>query len=88
MVFLISQVNGCTYTLDGNNGVVLMYHPLYSDGTYETNRGAYEYVEWDELDEDVLTEADRCYKLLKAEFDPLSQFFGGNPVDSIPSIRV
>ena len=31
----------------------LMYHPLYADGTYETNRGAYEYVEWDELDEDV-----------------------------------
>ena len=44
-----------------------MYHPLYSDGTYETNRGAYEYVEWDELDDDVLTEADRCDKLLKAD---------------------
>ena len=67
MVFLISQVNGCTYTLDGNHHTVLMYHPLYSDGTYETNRGAYSDVEWDELDEEVLQEADRCYQLLKAE---------------------
>ena len=67
MVFLISQVNGCTYTLDGNTHTCLMYHPLYADGTQETNRGAYEYVEWDELDEDVLAEADRCDKLLKAE---------------------
>ena len=67
MVFLISQVNGCTYTLDGNTHSCLMYHPLYADGTYETNRGAYEYVEWDELDEDVLEEADRCDKLLKAD---------------------
>jgi len=68
MVFLISQVNGCTYTLDGNHQTVLMYHPLYSDGTYETNRGAYSDVEWDELDDDgTLEEADRCYQLLKAE---------------------
>ena len=68
MVFLISQVNGCTYTLDGNHQTVLMYHPLYSDGTYETNRGAYSDVEWDELDDDgTLEEADRCYSLLKAE---------------------
>ena len=67
MVFLISQVNGCTYTLDGNHHTILMYHPLYSDGTYETNRGAYADVEWDELDEDVLEEADRCYDLLKAD---------------------
>ena len=44
-----------------------MYHPLYADGTYETNRGAYEYVEWDELEEDVLEEADRCYNILKAD---------------------
>ena len=49
MVFLISQTNGCTYTLDGNHQTLLMYHPLYEDGSYETNRGAYEYVEWDEL---------------------------------------
>ena len=71
-----------------------MYHPLYSDGTYETNRGAYEYVEWDELDDDVLTEADRCYSLLKAEVSrpsrtsSLDSIMGGNPVDSIPTIRV
>ena len=65
MVFIISEKNGCTYTLDGNHHTILMYHPLYADGTYETNRGAYEYVEFDELDEDVLEEADRCYALLK-----------------------
>ena len=67
MVFLISQKNGCTYTLDGNHHTVLMTHPLYSNGDYETNRGAYEYVEWDELDSEVLSEADRCYQLLKEE---------------------
>ena len=67
MVFLISQINGCTYTLDGNHQTILMYHPLYSNGDYETNRGAYADVEWDELDSEVLSEADRCYKLLKEE---------------------
>ena len=66
MTFIKSTKNGCTYTLDGNHGVVLMYHPLYADGTYETNRGAYADVEWDELDDDVLDEADRCYNLLKS----------------------
>ena len=65
MRFMISEKNGCTYTLDGNNGVCLMYHPLYADGRYETNRGAYDWVEWDQLDDDVLEEADRCYKLLR-----------------------
>jgi hypothetical protein len=44
-----------------------MYHPLYANGDYETNRGAYADVEWDELDDGVLEEADRCYNLLKAE---------------------
>ena len=67
MVFLVSQVNGCTYTLDGNTHRCLMYHPLYSDNTYETNRGAYEYVEWDELDDKAMREADRVYKLLRAD---------------------
>ena len=82
MRFMISEKNGCTYTLDGNHGVVLMYHPLYSDGTYETNRGAYADVEWDELDEEVLEEADRCYQLLRAdqlEYNdtPLAEVYGG-----------
>jgi hypothetical protein len=67
MVFLISEVNGCTYTLDANNQRVLMYAPLLSDGSYETAGSAYDYVEWDCLDEDVLMEADRCHKLLLAE---------------------
>ena len=65
MKFVISTENGCTYTLDGNHEVVLMYHPLYADGSYETNRGAYADVEWDELDDVVLDEAYRCYDLLK-----------------------
>ena len=67
MVFLISQLNGCTYTLDANNQRVLMYAPLLSDGSYETSGSAYDWVEWDCLDEDVLIEADRCHKLLLAE---------------------
>ena len=67
MVFIISEKNGCTYTLDGNDHTILMYHPLYADGTYETNRGAYADVELDMLDEDVLEEADRCFALLKAD---------------------
>ena len=57
-----------------------MYHPLYADGNYETNRGAYADVEWDELDDDVLEEADRCYALLKQEVTqdtPLADIYGG-----------
>ena len=65
MTFITSSKNGCTYTLDGNHQTILMYHPLFADGSMESNRGAYEYVEWDELDDDVLEEADRCYALLK-----------------------
>ena len=44
-----------------------MYAPLLSDGSYETAGSAYDWVEWDELDEDVLVEADRCHKLLLAD---------------------
>ena len=64
MVFLISQVNGCTYKLDANNQVALMYAPLLPDGSYETAGSAYDWVEWDELDGDALIEADRVHKLL------------------------
>jgi len=64
MVFLISTVNDCTYKLDANNQQVLMYAPLLDDGSYETAGSAYDWVEWDELDADVLTEADRCHNLL------------------------
>jgi hypothetical protein len=67
MVFLISQTNGCTYTLDPVHKAVMYYAPLLSDGTYETAFAAYTEVEWDELDDDVLKEADRCCNLLKAE---------------------
>lgn len=67
MTFIFSKINDVVYTLDGNHQRVLMYHPLLSDGSVESNRGAYEYVEWDELDDDTLSEADRCHKLLLAE---------------------
>lgn len=64
MVFIVSDLNGCTYTLDANNQRVLMYAPLLSDGSYQTAGSAYDWVEWDCLDPDVLEEADRCHKLL------------------------
>jgi len=67
MTFIFSKANELVYTLDGNHQRVLMYHPLLSDGSVESNRGAYEYVEWDELDDKELVEADRCHKLLLAE---------------------
>jgi len=64
MVFVISKLNGCTYKLDANNQRVLMYAPLLSDGSYETAGSAYDWVEWDELDEDALIEAERVHNLL------------------------
>ncbi len=67
MVFIVSELNGCTYKLDANNQRVLMYAPLSSDGSYETVESAYDWVEWDCLDPDVLKEADYCHKLLLAE---------------------
>ena len=65
MMILVSYINECSYTLDSIHQTVLIYHPLYSDGRHETNRGAYADVEWDELDDDALQEADECYQLLK-----------------------
>jgi hypothetical protein len=67
MIFAISKLNNCTYTLDANNQRVLMYAPLLPDGSYETAGSAYDWVEWDELDDDILEEADRIHKLLLAE---------------------
>ena len=67
MIFIRSDKTGCTFTLDPNNNKVLMYAPIYSDGSIETTYSAYDWVEWDELDDDVLREADRVHKLLLAE---------------------
>jgi hypothetical protein len=67
MVFAISKLNNCTYTLDANNQRVLMYANLLPDGSYETALSAYDWVEWDRLDGDILEEADRIHKLLLAE---------------------
>jgi len=69
MVLIVSSKNGCTYTLDPVNNAVLYQAPLLSDGTYETAFSAYAEVEWDELDEENVTEADRCCKMLKAEIE-------------------
>ena len=67
MLFRSSKLNNCTYTLDANNQRVLMYAYLLPDGSYETAGSAYDYVEWDRLDGDILEEADRIHKLLLAE---------------------
>ena len=64
MVFAISKLNNCTYKLDANNQRVLMYASLLPDGSYETAGSAYDWVEWDRLDGDILAEADRIHKLL------------------------
>ena len=64
MVFVISKLCNCSYKLDANNSVALMYAPLLADGSYETAGSAYDWVEWDELDEDQIKEADRCHDLL------------------------
>lgn len=64
MVFIKSTINACTYKLDANNQRVLMYAPLLPDGSYETAGSAYDWVEWDRLDGDILAEADRIHKLL------------------------
>lgn len=67
MLFAISKLNNCTYTLNANNQRVLMYAPLLPDGSYETAGSAYDDVEWDRLEGDILEEADRIHKLLLSE---------------------
>ena len=69
MVIIVSSKNGCTYTLDPEHHEVLYYHPLNSDGSYETTFSAYSEVEWDQLDEENVIEANRCVKMLKAEIE-------------------
>ena len=70
MVIIVSSKNGCTYTLDPEHHAVLYYHPLNSDGTIASqNFDQYAEVEWDELDEENVIEADRCVKMLKAEIE-------------------
>jgi hypothetical protein len=46
-----------------------MYAPMYEDGSYETTHSAYDWVEWDRLDDDVLQEAERCHQLLLTQFN-------------------
>ena len=69
MIYIVSSINGCSYTLDPDHNAVLYYAPILSDGTCETAFSAYAEVEWDMLDDDVLTEADRCFHLLKGDVD-------------------
>ena len=44
-----------------------MYANLLPDGSYETAGSAYDWVEWDELDEDELIEAEIAHKALLAD---------------------
>ena len=65
MIFCFSNVNGCTYTLSPDDDS-LMYAPMYADDSYETTLSAYDYVDWDCIEDDhnCITEAKRCQELL------------------------
>ena len=69
MVYLISENNGCTYTLDPENSEDLMYAPIYADGSFATSYEEYAFVEWDMIEDetDVVKEAARCHRLLLAD---------------------
>ena len=64
MNIITSETLGCSYTL--LLGAVLMYHPLYNNGTVETNPDAYAEVEWEYLEDESITECERVLALLKA----------------------
>jgi len=68
MVFMYSMKNGCTYTLDPENGEDLMYAPILSDGSAQSALVAYDFVEWESFDvfndRETLEEAARCHRLL------------------------
>ena len=66
MIFIRSEKNGCTYTLNPDNNVDLMYAPMYADGSIETTYSGYNEVEWDMIEDelDVVEEAARCHQLL------------------------
>ena len=66
MITFISELHGCSYTLWRD--CVLLFHPLYSDGTVETNEDAYAEVEWEYLEDNEITECDRVYDILRAKF--------------------
>tara|TARA_R100001509_G_scaffold59698_1_gene32938 strand:- start:291 stop:491 length:201 start_codon:yes stop_codon:yes gene_type:complete len=64
MNIITSEAHGCSYTL--LLGAVLVYHPLYVNGTCETNLDAYAEVEWEHLDDENITECERILAQLKA----------------------
>ena len=66
MITFISEKHGSSYTLWRE--CVLLQHPLYSDGTVETNEDAYCEVEWEYLEDDEITECERVLGILKAQF--------------------
>lgn len=45
----------------------LMYAPILSDGSAESTYSAYNYVDWDSIDENIAKEAARCHRLLLAD---------------------
>jgi hypothetical protein len=68
MVYLISEKNGCTYTLDPEDQKDLMYAPIWPETPYETSYSAYRTIRWDLIwNEDYIDEAERCHKLLLAD---------------------
>ena len=60
-LYVCPQV-GYVYAVD--MGVVLMYHPMNADGTYEENMGKFAVVEWDELDDVTTFWAERALEVL------------------------
>ena len=66
MITFISEKHGSSYTLWRE--CVLLQHPLYSDGSVETNEDAYAEVEWEYLEDDEIIECERVLGILKAQF--------------------
>ena len=67
MTFIRSFTNDCSYilSLDGTN---LLSAPMDAAGRVESNRGAYDYVDWDMLEGDRYDEADLCFSLLRSDY--------------------
>ena len=62
MFFLHSHKNGCTYTLSEDED--LMYAPTMANGDIKLSQSDYQYVDIEELSDEVANEAFRCHNLL------------------------
>lgn len=61
IIYICNEL-GCSYTV--SQGRVLMYHPLYADGTHEELTSKYDFVEWDCLDDNAIQHADEALAYL------------------------